>query len=255
MTLTIAVAGKGGTGKSSVAGLVIREMVKRGKHPILAVDSDPDANLHTYIGMKVFKSVGQVQQDWLKSRGEIPLGVSKQDYLMSTLNAAISEGQDIDLLTMGRPQGPGCYCSANVVCRDFVERLKPNYPVVVVDNEAGMEHISRRTIEDIDVLLMVADATPVGIRTAARLIELIKELDLGIPKIGLVLNRTNGELHPKIKETIDNLGVEVLGKIPVDPVLEEFSIEEKSLLNLPDDCPASKGIEQILNAIEVKSPV
>lgn len=253
MSFTVAVAGKGGTGKTTVASLMVRELIKQGKKPILAVDSDPDANFHTGLGLPVFKTVGQIQQDWVKTRGEIPLGISKQDYLISSLNAALSEGKNVDLLTMGRPQGPGCYCSANAVLRDFVAKLQPNYSAVVVDNEAGMEHISRRTVENLDALLMVADPTPVGVRTVGRLIELVKELDLNIPIVGLVLSRTDPELPKRVQEQIDDLKIDLLGMIPRDKLVDEFCIEERSLLELPDDSPAAMGAAKLFEKISAKS--
>jgi len=249
MAWTIALAGKGGTGKTTIAGLLVRELARRGTKPILAVDSDPNANLNISLGMPVFKTVGQVQQEWMKSRDEIPLGVSKQEYLMTTLNAAISEGKDVDLLVMGRPQGQGCYCSANAVLRDFVARLQPNYQAVIVDNEAGMEHLSRHTVENIDVLLMVADPTPVGIITVRRLIELVKELKLEAPKIGLVLNRTNGNLNQNIEKTVEKLDVQVLGNIPRDPAVEEYSLAERSLMELPENSPAAVAAAKLIDAI------
>jgi len=250
MTWTVAVAGKGGTGKTTVASLLVRELLNRGKKPVLAVDSDPDANLSSGLGLKVHKTVGQVQQEWLNSFDKIPAGMSKQQYLLTTLNAAVSESRDVDLLTMGRPEGPGCYCSANAVLRDFVSKLQPNYPAVVVDNEAGMEHISRRTVENIDLLLLVAEPTPVGMRTVIRLLELVRELDVNFPRMGLVINRANGDnLHPKIAESIQSAGVELLGTIPRDPKVEEYAMEEKSLLELPDDSPAAERMRELADKL------
>lgn len=250
MTWTVAVAGKGGTGKTTVAALLVKELLGRGKKPVLAVDSDPDANLSSGLGLEVHKTVGQVQQEWLSSLDKIPTGMSKQQYLLTTLNAALSEGRDVDLLTMGRPEGPGCYCSANAVLRDFVSKLQPNYPAVVVDNEAGMEHISRRTVENVDMLLMIAEATPTGMRTVSRLIELTRELEVNFPRIGLVINRANGDnLHPKISESIESTGVELLGAVPGDPNVEEFAMEEKSLLELPDDSPAVAAIQKLTDKL------
>ncbi len=246
MTWTVAVAGKGGTGKTTVASLLVKELLNRDKKPVLAVDSDPDANLSSGLGLKVHKTVGQVQQEWLHSFDKIPSGMSKQQYLLTTLNAALSEGKSVDLLTMGRPEGPGCYCSANAVLRDFVSKLQPNYPAVVVDNEAGMEHISRKIVENVDLLLMVAEATPVGIRTINRLVELAKELEINFPRIGLVINRANGDnLHSKISDGVKSSGVELLGTVPGDPNIEEFALEEKSLLELPDDSAAAVKIHKL----------
>ena len=249
MAWTLAFAGKGGTGKTTLAGLVVRELVRRGTTPVLAVDSDPNSNLHMGIGLPVFKTVGQIQEEWLKSRDAIPLGVSKQEYLITTLNAAISEGKGVDLLVMGRPQGQGCYCSANAVLRDFVAKLQPNYPAVIVDNEAGMEHLSRHTVENIDALVMVADPTPVGIVTVSRLIELVKELNLNIPKLGLVLNRTNGELNPRIREAVEKLNVTTFGIIPVDSAIEELNMAERSLLELPENSPAAVAAAKLVEAV------
>ncbi len=249
MTWTVAVAGQGGTGKTTVASLLVRGLMKSGKVPVLAVDADPDANFSTGLGIEVNKSIGQVQQEWLAAKMQIPPGMSKQQYLLLQLNQAVEERKNFDLVTMGRPQGPGCYCSAHAVLRDFLGEMQGNYKSMVVDNEAGMEHLSRRTVEGIDALVMVSDPSHVGIRTAGRLMELAKELNLGIPRMGLVINRVMNGVPRQIEDAAQKLNIELLGTVPMDDDLTDFSMDEKSLLDLPDSCSAAGAVSEIIDKL------
>ena len=252
MNRIIAVAGKGGTGKTTLAALILRHLVRAGQGPFLAVDADPDANLGVMLGRRPERSVGQVLQDFLEQKLNIPQGLPKQSYLELQLHAAISEGKNLDLVEMGRPEGPGCYCSANAVLRDFLERLSDNYRAVVVDNEAGMEHLSRRTAGRIDQLFMVSDPSVKGLRTVSSLLELIDELKLNPEKKYLVLCRAS-HLDPRLQAQVTKLGVEYLGEVPEDPNVVEYDLSERSLLELPDDSPAVLAVAKIMAAVPASS--
>ncbi|UCD85021.1 MAG: AAA family ATPase, partial [Deltaproteobacteria bacterium] len=188
MSTIIAVAGKGGSGKTTLASLIIRFLHRQGG-PILAVDADPNSNLGMSLGLTARRTIGQVQEEFMEEKLDIPPGLSKQAWLELKLHELVEESEGIDLIVMGRPDGPGCYCSVNVMLRDYLENLAENYKWTVVDNEAGMEHLSRRTTQKIDILLMVAEPTLKGLRTAARLKTLVGELKLHIGRQFLVVDR------------------------------------------------------------------
>jgi len=245
MTQILAVAGKGGTGKTTFAALLIRQLLRSGTAPLLAVDADPDANLGVMIGLRPEKSVGQVLQEFLEQKMNIPQGMPKQQWLELQLNAAIRESRGLDFVAMGRPEGPGCYCSANAVLRDFLERLAENYRAAVVDNEAGMEHLSRRTAGRIDQLFMISDPSVKGLRTVAGLIELIDELKLNPAHKFLVLCRA-ADLDARLEAEMAKLKVDYLGAVPEDPNVVEFDLNERSLLELPDDSPAVQAVAKIM---------
>jgi CO dehydrogenase maturation factor len=247
MSQILAVAGKGGTGKTTFAALLIRHLLRSGRGPLLAVDADPDANLGVMVGHRAEKTVGQVLQEFLEQKMNIPQGMPKQQWIELQLNAAISESKGLDFIAMGRPEGPGCYCSANAVLRDFLERLSENYPSVVVDNEAGMEHLSRRTAGKIDQLFMISDPSVKGLRTVVSLLELIDELKLNPEHKFLVLCRA-GRLDPRLETQIRELKVDYLGAVPEDPQIVEFDLNERSLLELPDDAPAVQAVAKIMAA-------
>jgi CO dehydrogenase maturation factor len=251
LSLVMAVCGKGGTGKTTLSALLIRSLLKQGKKPILAVDADPNANLAPALAMPVDQTVGQVLEEFHGRKLTIPEGMSKQAYLELRLNQAVAEAKGIDLLVMGRPEGPGCYCSANSVLRDMLERLAENYRFVVLDNEAGMEHLSRRTASRIDVLLMVTDPSMKGLRTVRTLLDLVAELKLPIVKKFLVVSRA-GDLDPRLTEMVKELGVPLLGMVPEDDEIKEFDLETRSFLELPDDCPAAQAMERMMEKLSAE---
>ncbi len=253
MSRILAVAGKGGTGKTTFAALLIRHLLRSGGGPLLAVDADPDANLGVMVGHQVEKTVGQVLQEFLEQKMNIPQGMPKQQWIELQLNAAISESKGLDLIQMGRPEGPGCYCSANAVLRDFLERLSENYRSVVVDNEAGMEHLSRRTAGRIDQLFMISDPSVKGLRTVQSLLELIAELKLNPAQKFLVLCRA-GRLDSRLQAQIRELKVDYLGAVPEDPRIVEFDLSERSLLELPDQTPAVLAVADIMAAARAELP-
>jgi CO dehydrogenase maturation factor len=249
MARIIAVAGKGGSGKTTVATLLTRELKKRGKVPILAIDADPVANLGPSLGIKYEKTIGQVEQEFLYSKLNIPPGMTKASYLELRLNEAIAEAADIDLLVMGRPEGPGCYCSVHNMLHEFIERLSTNYQYLIVDNEAGMEHFSRGTIPKIDNLLLVSDPTRRGIRTVRLLLQLIKNLGLEMKECFLVIDRSRSEIPPEVKEGLDSLGVEILEVIPEDEEINRLDLKDRPLIELKAESAAAQAVSRLCDRL------
>jgi len=243
----IALAGKGGTGKTTIAGLVVRSLRRARRTPILAVDADPNVCLDAALGLHPTRTVSDVLHASHGLRG-VPETVPKATYLEYELEACLAEGRDVDLIEMGRPEGPACYCSANHLLRTYIDRLMGAYRTVVVDNEAGMEHLSRRTTRDVDLLLIVSDASQVGIRSAQRIRELVTELAIPVRRMALVVNQAT-ELPAGVEMAIAANGLEVAGLVPDDPRILEFELAGRPLLELPDDTPAVGAVERMLAAL------
>ncbi|MCL5292594.1 MAG: AAA family ATPase [Actinobacteria bacterium] len=247
MAFSIAVAGKGGVGKTSVSALMIRELLRRGKKPVLAVDADANVNLNEALGVEVDGSVGSIREAMLDEIKTLPPGMSKEAFVQLKIEESLVESEGFDLLVMGRPEGPGCYCYANNILRRYVDALSKSYPFIVIDNEAGMEHLSRRTTQNIDLVLIVSDATPVGLKTAERIWRLARDLKLDIKESALVLNRVNGIPREKIDEMVEGLGIELGAVLPLDQNLIEYSYSGKSLLNLTSDSLATKAVADLVD--------
>jgi CO dehydrogenase maturation factor len=258
MTKTIAIAGKGGTGKTTVAALLIRYIAENKKGSVLAIDADPSTNLNLALGVPLEETVGDIREETLqKVQGGSSLsGMSKPDYLELRVNQAIVEEKEFDLLAMGRPEGPGCYCAANNMLRICVDHLSKAYDYVVIDNEAGLEHLSRRTTRDVDLLLIVSDPTTRGLIAAARVAELIKELHTHAGQVRLVVNRvmsSNGDelqLAPPLQQIIAENNLQLVGLIPQDPTVAEFDALGKPLAEMPPDAPVRKRVEEIITSID-----
>jgi len=246
--MKIAVSGKGGSGKTTIAGLIIRSLLKRGVRPILAVDADPNANLNETIGMKVETTVGSAIAKFFDEKMKLPPGMTKDVYLEMKLNEMLIEGKGIDLLAMGRGDGSGCYCYPNLMIRKFVDDLSKNYKAVVMDNQAGMEHLSRRTTDEVDVLLVVASPTVKGVRAAARIIELAGELNLRAAKTELIINRASEPLDETVSQELSAAGLTPSVMIPDDPLIPAYDLDRKPLLELPDDSPAVMAVEGVIFA-------
>jgi len=245
MTTTIAIAGKGGSGKTTIAALLIKLLSRKGA--VLAIDADPATNLNLALGLPLSDTVGKVREEMaakVRARTMEP-GLAKQDYLDIKISEALVESPQIDLLAMGRPEGAGCYCAANNMIRTCIDRLGKNYDYVVIDCEAGMEHISRQTTRDIDIMLLVSDLTVRGILTAANMKALIKDLRTYVGKIYLIVNRATSPLPPKIAQTIEESELKIIGTIPEDAKIKELEAEGAPLIELPPDSPLQKGVAEI----------
>jgi CO dehydrogenase maturation factor len=245
MTKTIAVAGKGGTGKTTLSALLIRSLLRRARGPILAIDADPATNLHMALGLGMPATVGDIRETMLDSAqsGQLGVSISRQDYLSREVQMALEEGDRFDLLAMGRPEGQGCYCAVNHLLRQIVDTLGRHYEYVVVDNEAGMEHISRRTTKDVDLLLIVTDPTVRGVRAAQGIASLGKDVEVNVRRMMLVINRAQGELPGPLRAAVDELGLELAGMIPADDGIGEFDALGKPLVSLNGDSPAIREID------------
>jgi CO dehydrogenase maturation factor len=253
LTINIAVAGKGGTGKTSVAALVIRYLLKNDLGTVLAVDADPNANLGESLGLEVRQMVGRVLNEFQGDKLKIPAGMTKEAYLEYQLNLAITESKSLDLITMGRGEGPECYCYPNVVIRKLIDEWSKNYQYVVMDNEAGMEHLSRRTTQGIDEMLLVSDHTVKGLRAIARIRELIKELKLIIKRESVIINNVPGEINPLLKEEMIRLEITPAAVIPVDEALRRHDLEQKPLFGLPETSPAVTALNRLMDKLLTKT--
>lgn len=249
MSKIIALAGKGGVGKTTVSALALRYLAKNGKSPVLAVDADPNSNLGETLGMEVTKSVGDVREDFMRDPQGVPSGMDKIVYIEMLMNQIIIETKAFDLLVMGRQEGQGCYCMVNNILNRFTEQLSKNYKYLLVDNEAGMEHLSRRTSGKVDMLLLVTDYALRGLRAVARIKEMLGGLKLAVANIGLVVNRAPAELGEVFLNEAENIGIPIVCKIPEDKALLDFDMERKSLIDLPDGSPAVMAVDAMMNDI------
>ena len=246
MSFSIAVAGKGGSGKTSVASLIIRYLKKNGTGPILAVDADPNANLGESLGLEVKETVGLMLDTFQKDKIDIPPGMTKESYLEFKLNSIIVESKGLDLVTMGRGEGPECYCYPNLILKKFIDTLAENYAYIVMDNEAGMEHLSRGTTQNIDELLIISDHSVKGIRTVARIRELISELKLLVKRQSVIINFAPAKLEPLMVKEMDRLGINPITTIPLDEEIYEYDLKLKPLLDLPDTSQAVKAVNDLM---------
>jgi len=247
MAFTIALAGKGGTGKTTLAGLLIKYLVKMNKTPILAVDADSNANFNEVLGVEVIDTLGNAREEMKK--GIVPSGMTKDIFMSMKLEQAIVEDDGFDLIVMGQPEGPGCYCAANTLLQGFLDKLTGNYPYVVMDNEAGMEHISRLTTSNVDVLLVVSDTSRRGLQAAMRIDDLTKSLNIGVGKSYLVINQTREALSEAVLGIIDEQRLELAGTIPEDDMVYEFDLNGRPTIELPEDNTAVKAAFEIFAKI------
>ena len=247
MPFTIALAGKGGTGKTTVAGLLIKYLVAKDKVPILAVDADSNANLNEVLGLEVTDTLGNAREEMKKNI--VPSGMTKDVFMSMKLQQAVVEEDGFDLIVMGQPEGPGCYCAANTLLTGFLEKLTSNYPYVVMDNEAGMEHISRLTTNNVDILLTVSDTSRRGLQAAIRIDELAKNLNIGVAKSFLIINQTREAPSDAVLKIIGEKGLELAGTIPADDMVYEYDLNGRPTIEMPDDNPAVKAAYEIFEKI------
>jgi len=254
MSTIIALAGKGGTGKTTLAGLLIRYMVEKGKKPILAVDADANANLNEVLGVTAGQTLGDAREEMKK--GGLP-GMTKDIFIEMRIQEALVEAEGFDLIVMGRPEGQGCYCAANSLLTEFVERLSENYPYIVVDNEAGMEHISRLTTRNINVLLLISDSSRRGLQAAVRIGQLAKELGLKIGKKYVIINQAEKKDLADLEEwgsLLKENGLSLLGIVPKDELIYSFDKEGKPTSKLPEESPALKKAFQFFDLLFDETP-
>lgn len=258
MSGKIAIAGKGGTGKTTLAALITSYLVQGGKTPILAVDADPNANLNEALGVEYHTTVVDTVDQIMGDGAAVPAGVPKRQLVEYQMHDALVESRGFDLLVMGRTEGPGCYCHANDLLRGFLEKLGSAYAHVVMDNEAGMEHLSRRTTRNVDVLLIAANPTVTALRSAGRIHDIAHKLKLGIGKSRLVLNRLNGPAEPPTGGALEaelaklaEAGLPLLGEVPYDSQVLAHSMAANGLLDLPADSAAMTSVRAMMATLEV----
>lgn len=256
MAYTIAVAGKGGVGKTTLSGLLIQYLCEKGKTPVLAVDADANSNLNEVLGVEVEMTLGEIREEVAKAENSkenpIPAGMTKADYMEIMFNRCIIEEDDFDMLVMGRTQGKGCYCFVNGLLQTQLQKLTPHYPYVVVDNEAGMEHISRGILPKVDAIILVSDCSRRGVQAVGRIAKLIDECGLNPQKVGLIVNRApGGVLNEGTKEEIEKQGLHFLGVVPQSEDVYEFDCDGKPIIQLPGDSPVRKSLYDILESMEL----
>ena len=254
MSYTIALAGKGGVGKTTTCGLIIDYLCKSGKGPILAVDADANSNLNEVLGEEVETTIGDIREAITRSEMEevnpIPKGMTKQEYANVKFNNALIESDDYDMLVMGRTQGQGCYCYVNGVLKTQIDKFSSSYKYVVVDNEAGMEHISRGVLPGVDTILLVSDCSRRGIQAAARIKDLIKSLNLKPKQVKLIVNRApDGVLNEGLQEEIARYDFDLAGVIPQDTSVYEYDSDGRPIVDLPDDGPVKKAVAEIMASL------
>ncbi len=242
MGYIIAVAGKGGTGKTTLAALMVRLIREKKLGSILAVDADPNSNLAEVLGVEVKQTVGSILDEIADHPEKVPVGSPKDRFIEYEVQSAVLEADGFDILTMGKPEGPGCYCYVNNVLRNVAAKLINDYDYVIIDNEAGLEHLSRRTTRAADALLVVSDATPVGLRAARRISDLAEELKINTGKKLLSVNRSDSEIE---KDKIMDLGLQYIGNLPEDNQISKISLNGNSLITLGDDAVSMIALRKL----------
>lgn len=260
MPTTIALAGKGGVGKTTISGMVIKYLIQNQTGAVLAIDADPSSNLNMVLGLELEWTVGEIREGMLSkvkdsigqggaAMGSMPGGISKREYLNYEIQSALSEGDRFDLIAMGLPEGPGCYCAVNHNLREVIDSISKNYRFAVIDNEAGMEHLSRRTTRDVAHLLIVSDPTQRGLVAAERIANMRHSLNIEIEKAYLILNRVSGEVPDSVMKKVKEIDAQYLGAVPADNELIEFEFEGKPLVQLGDQSPVYQAVAEMMSNI------
>ncbi|MCI9068519.1 MAG: AAA family ATPase [Lachnospiraceae bacterium] len=247
----IAMAGKGGVGKTTLCGLLVQYLCSRGKTPVLAVDADANSNLNEVLGVEVGVTLGEVREEieraGVDDRYRIPAGMTKQAWLEMRMSDALAEEDDFDFLVMGRTQGQGCYCFVNGLVQTQIQKLQSHYPYVVVDNEAGMEHVSRGLLPSMKTAILVSDCSRRGVQAAGRIADLMKELGMKPERTGVIINRApEGRLDAGTREEIEKQGLTLLGVIPQDEMVYRYDCDGKPLAELPENAPVKRALYEIL---------
>ena len=251
---TIAVAGKGGVGKTTTCGMIIDYLCNQKKGPLLVVDADANSNLNEVLGVDVDTTLGTIREEMAQAemKGTIPAGMTKADYAEFKFNSALVEEDDFDMLVMGRTQGKGCYCYVNGVLKTQVDKYAKNYSYVVMDNEAGLEHVARGTLPHVDTMLLISDCSRRGVQAVARIAEMVDELGLKPGQMGLIINRApGGVLNAGVEEEIKKYDLKLIGVVPQDDTVYEFDAEGKPSVTVPDDSPVKVAVRKIFDQLSL----
>jgi len=248
MAYVIAVSGKGGTGKTTFSAVSVDYLVNVTGKAVLAVDADSNSNLDLALGTNAEKTIGSVREYLTENIKNMPSGMSKEVWVESLLQQALVEEKGFDLVSMGRPEGPGCYCYLNNIFRRYLDIMTGHYEYVVMDNEAGMEHLSRRTTTGVNIMFIASDPSVRGVETALRIRDLARELKLNISRMALVVSRVRNGLPDNLRELAEEANLEIAGAVPDDELVREYDEEGKALSALPPESPARTAIEEILTA-------
>jgi len=255
MAYVIALAGKGGTGKTSIASLTVKYIMEKRRKPVLAVDADSNACLNEALGVDVHATIGSLREESLeairKSATDRPGGMSMEQLFDYQVQQSVIEATGFDLMVMGRPEGPGCYCAANNIIRKYTDKLSETYDYVVIDNEAGMEHLSRRTTHKVDLLLIVSDPSVRGVKTAERIQNLVKELNLDVAAHAVIINRVSEKDGPELKKYAEGLGLTVAAMIPQDQNIFDYDLQGRAICQLPQDSPAVATLFGLLDSFNI----
>ena len=252
MPHTIAVAGKGGVGKTTTCGMIIDYLCKKKQGPVLVVDADANSNLNEVLGVDVETSLGAIREEMARAemKGTVPAGMTKADYAEFKFNSALIEEDDFDMIVMGRTQGKGCYCYVNGVLKTQVDKYAKNYQYVVMDNEAGLEHVARGTLPHVDTMLLISDCSRRGIQAAARVAEMIDEMELKPDRLGLIVNRApDGVLDEGVKAEIEKHGLNLLGVLPQDEGVYRCDCDGEPSAKLPESNSVKTALKGILQSI------
>ena len=247
MPFSIALAGKGGTGKTTMAGLLVKYLMNANKTPVLAVDADSNANLNEVLGVPLAGTLGDAREDMRK--GQVPEGMTKDVFMDMRMQQSIVEHDGFDLVVMGQPEGAGCYCAANSLLTRFMDQLTGNYPYLVMDNEAGMEHISRLTTRNVDVLLIVADASRRGLQAGLRINDLAKNLNIGVARTCLMINQAKGSPPEAVMDIIRSAELEFVGTVLEDDTLYEYDLNGQPTIEMPMDTPSVRAAFAIFDKL------
>lgn len=249
---TIAVAGKGGVGKTTTCGMLIDYLCKLRRGPVLVVDADANSNLNEVLGVEADVTLGQIREEMAQAelKGTIPAGMTKADYAEMKFGTALIEEDDFDMLVMGRTQGKGCYCYVNGVLKTQVDKYAKNYSYIVMDNEAGLEHVARGTLPHVDTMLLISDCSRRGVQAVARVAEMIEEMELKPGKMGLIINRApGGVLDEGIKEEIAKHNLTLFGVLPQDEAVYRCDCNGEPSAQLPDSDSMKVALKEICKSI------
>jgi len=260
LATVIALAGKGGVGKTTLAALMVKYIVENRSGSVLAIDADPSTNLNIALGMDLELTVGDIREDLLgqvkqsmildgAAMGTLPGGMTKRDYLDYQIRSSLAEGDRCDLIAMGRPEGAGCYCAVNHNLREVIEVISKNYSYIIIDNEAGMEHLSRRTTRDVDHLIVVSEPTYRSTIVAERIAKLRFDLDINIHKTWFVFNRVQGEIPAQLLEILKNMDIQLLGAIPADPDVANLEVIGRPVIEIGANSPTYQAVAALMEKI------